>query len=99
MVADVREGMSNVNSTSFGQAKKSVQRGQKLGDLQIHSGYRTKLSLQELEQGERARKVRIREVRAEKKELKRQQEAQKAQEIADENVQNKNRPSVKKQNH
>lgn len=78
MVTDIWEGMSNVNSLSFEQAKKSANPGQKLGSLDFHLGDRRKVSLQELETDERARKARISKVRAEKKSLKVQQQAEEA---------------------
>ncbi len=71
MVTDIWEGMSNVNAANFDRAMQSAQEGQKLGDLNVHSGERKKVSLQELEQKEPERRRRLDAHKAEKAAAKR----------------------------
>ena len=80
MVTDVWEGMSNVNAQSFEAAKNSIQPGQKIGDMNIHVGYRRQVSLSELQNREHAaaRNQRLADSKREKaEEWRRQREAAK----------------------
>ena len=81
MVTDVWEGMSNVNAQSFAAAKNSIQPGQKIGDMNIHTGYRRQISLADLKEREHAtqRNQRLESARREKAEAWRRQREQEKQ--------------------
>ncbi len=67
MVKDTWEGMSNVKAENFDRAIEGDQQGKKLGDLNVHSGDRKRVSLQDLMAKDSERRQRLDTVRAERR--------------------------------
>ncbi len=74
MVKDTWEGMSNVKAENFNRALGGAQEGKKLGELNVHSGDRRRVSLQELMARDSDRRKRLNTARAERRAAMRSQQ-------------------------
>lgn len=82
MIKDIWEGMSNVNGKTMEDAMQHAKNDAKIGDMNLHSGERKKVSLSDLESRETERKARLKATKAMDKQrmetMKARREAEKA---------------------